>query len=255
MNQEHTGNRFDYDRINIVCPVYDQNVVPDVKDTERFVIYHVTKEEYDTCIIRSHNPRIIAQCNSPYRRQIQTISFRSFTPMPGALEYKAGKDYHFISTSSKDDLHLRIGGMCISNNMKIVFKVGLRHQPKLSDTSSSKNKDTSVNNAETDDYSKGDDTKLPDSGLLPKAESNGKNTSKLGGKGKKHRRKNGERKKKRRKGNKKKNHNKEHKSEYRGYNDIGDAKGSADLCPPEGCSNNVLESHNGFDNSVNTEFR
>merc|ERR1712080_236626 len=110
---------------------------------EQFVIYHVTKEEYDTCYIRSQRPRIIAQCNTPYRPLSYPISFRSFTPMPNALEYKPGRDYHFISTSSKDDLHLRIGGMCLSNNMKIVFKVGLRHQlPQVSDTNIGKNKNT-----------------------------------------------------------------------------------------------------------------
>ena len=217
------------------------------------MIYHVTKEEYDTCMIRSHNPRIIAQCNSPYRRVIQTISFRSFTPMPGALEYKPGKDYHFISTSSKDDLHLRIGGMCLHNNMKIVFKVGLRHQQKLSDTSSSEKKDSSLNKIETDDDSKqGEDDKLPASGLLPKNENDAKSTSRGGGRGKKHRRKNGDRKKKRRKGHKKKNHNIDQNSEYRGYNDIGDTK---DSCPPEGCSLNVIENRNGFDNSMNKKFR
>ena len=48
---------------------------------------------------------------------------RSFSPTPGALEYHPGKDYYFISTSSKGDLHLKAGGMCRSNNMKLVFKV------------------------------------------------------------------------------------------------------------------------------------
>merc|ERR1712018_498581 len=113
--------------------------------------------------------------------------------------------------------------MGLHNNMKIVFKVGLRHQQKLSDTSSSETKDSSLNKIETNDDSKqGEDDKLPAQGLLPKNEIDAKITSRGGGRGKKHRRKNGERKKKRRKGNKKKNHNKEHNSEYRGYNDIGD---------------------------------
>ena len=253
------NNPSNYDRINIVCPTYDQNLVPNIKDTEQFVIYHVTKEEYDTCIIRNHNPRIIAMCKSPYRRQIQTISFRSFTPMPNALDYEPGKDYHFISTSSKDDLYLRIGGMCLSNNMKIVFKVGLRHQPqkpKLSDSSSSENKEVSLNNGEAANDIKGDNDKLlEEPGLLPKTENNIKSTSRGGSRGKKHRRKNGERKKKRRKGNKRKHLNKEQNSEYRGYNDIGDAKDSIDSCPPEGCSLNVIQNQNGFESSMNNKFR
>lgn len=32
-------------------------------------------------------------------------------------------NFHFSATSSKDDLHRRIGGRCSTNNMKIVFKV------------------------------------------------------------------------------------------------------------------------------------
>ena len=31
--------------------------------------------------------------------------------------------FHILATSSKDDLHRRIGGRCSTNNMKIVFKV------------------------------------------------------------------------------------------------------------------------------------
>ncbi|ERL88338.1 hypothetical protein D910_05725 [Dendroctonus ponderosae] len=34
-----------------------------------------------------------------------------------------GHDYYFISTSTSDDLHRRIGGRCTTHNMKIVFKV------------------------------------------------------------------------------------------------------------------------------------
>ena len=52
-----------------------------------------------------------------------TITFRSFTPTPGSLEYKPGQDYYFISTSSTRDLHQRVGGGCQSHNMKMIFKV------------------------------------------------------------------------------------------------------------------------------------
>lgn len=120
-----------------------------------------------------------------------TITFRSFTPQPGGLEFQPGQDYYFIckyclslfiillscglrsilifnflwtavthnnrnkgsagreaekalqsnrfpqfsnvkilscfsATSSKDDLHRRIGGRCSTNNMKVVFKVCCR---------------------------------------------------------------------------------------------------------------------------------
>jgi hypothetical protein len=224
------------------------------------VIYHVTKEEYDTCIIRSQRPRIIAQCNTPYRPMSYPINFRSFTPMPNALEYKPGKDYHFISTSSKDDLHLRIGGMCLSNNMKIVFKVGLRHQPpQVSDTNSGKNKntDTYVNQFDQDGSSRGDDNKFPKEGSVHKNVNKDNITQRIGSKGKKHkeRRKHGERKKKKRKGGRKRNHNKNQNNEqvYKRIqnNDIWDPN----PCPPGGCSVDVIESQDKFDFTARKNFR
>ena len=36
-----------------------------LQDTEKYVIYSVDKEEYDTCRILN-NHRIIAYCDSPY---------------------------------------------------------------------------------------------------------------------------------------------------------------------------------------------
>ncbi|CAB4058556.1 EFNB [Lepeophtheirus salmonis] len=111
-----------YDQVNIVCPVYSPGSISE-ENTEQFVIYHVNKEEYDTCRIMKPYPRIIAKCNTPFKPGYFTISFRSFSPTPGALEFHPGKDYYFISTSSKDDIHRRLGGSCLSNNMKVVFKV------------------------------------------------------------------------------------------------------------------------------------
>jgi len=114
-----------YFQVNIVCPLYDQRTTPNEVDTEKFVIYHVSKEEFDNCQIMSPHPRILAQCDKPYSLRYFTISFRPFSPTPGALEFHPGKDYYFISTSSKADLHLRFHGMCRTNNMRIVFKVAI----------------------------------------------------------------------------------------------------------------------------------
>ncbi|KAG8225728.1 hypothetical protein J437_LFUL008114 [Ladona fulva] len=115
---------FEYDQVNIICPVYMPGTHED--DAEKYIIYNVSKEEYDTCRITNPNPRRIAICDKPYKLMYFTITFRSFTPQPGGLEFQPGQDYYFISTSSKDDLHRRIGGRCSSNNMKVVFKVCCR---------------------------------------------------------------------------------------------------------------------------------
>lgn len=86
-------------------------------------VLQVSKEEYETCRITNSNPRVIAVCDKPRKTMYFTITFRPFTPQPGGLEFLPGHDYYFISTSSKDDLHRRIGGRCTSHNMKVVFKV------------------------------------------------------------------------------------------------------------------------------------
>ena len=52
-----------------------------------------------------------------------TITFRSFTPTPGGLEFRPGREYYFISTSSRRDIHRRVGGWCRSHNMKMVVRV------------------------------------------------------------------------------------------------------------------------------------
>merc|ERR1712183_167265 len=67
-------------------------------------------------------PRIVAVCNRPSTFMYFTITFRSFTPTPGALEFVPGKEYYFISTTNKD-IHRRAGGWCRSHNMKMIFKV------------------------------------------------------------------------------------------------------------------------------------
>ena len=121
-------------------------------ETEKYIIYNVSKVEYETCRITNPNPRIIAICDKPFNTTLVTISFRPFTPQPGGLEFKPGNDYYFIckcrmshslnatktnscsifyfilfhfisATSSRDDLHRRIGGRCSSGNTKVIFKV------------------------------------------------------------------------------------------------------------------------------------
>lgn len=131
VNEGSIGSTFDYDQVNIICPLYDSRLTPNEMDTEKYIIYHVNKEEFETCRIMSAHPRIIANCDKPYSLRYFTISFRSFSPTPGALEFHPGKDYYFISTSSQSDLHRRVDGMCRSHNMKMVFKVAEKKKLEL----------------------------------------------------------------------------------------------------------------------------
>lgn len=116
------GNlKFEYDQANLICPVYTPGTKEE--DIEKYIIYNVSKDEYETCRITNPSPRIIAVCDKPFKLMYFTITFRPFTPQPGGLEFLPGHDYYFISTSTRDDLHRRIGGRCTTHNMKIVFKV------------------------------------------------------------------------------------------------------------------------------------
>ena len=110
---------WEYDQANIICPVSK----PGARYPEKHVIYSVSREEFDSCRITNPKPKIVAICNQPHRLMYFTITFRSFTPTPGSLEYKPGQDYYFISTSSREDLHRRVGGGCATHNMKMIFKV------------------------------------------------------------------------------------------------------------------------------------
>lgn len=116
----NSGNLpWEYDQVNIICPVSKA----DVKMPERHVIYSVSREEYESCRITNPRPKIVAVCSKPHQLLYFTITFRSFSPTPGGLEFHPGQDYYFISTSSPEDLHRRVGGGCSTNNMKMIFKV------------------------------------------------------------------------------------------------------------------------------------
>lgn len=114
---------FEYDQVNIICPVYRTGTQEE--DVEQYIIYNVSKEEYDSCRITNPTPRIIAVCDKPHQLMYFTITFRSFTPQPGGLEFRPGQDYYFISTSTGnvEGLNQRIGGRCATHNMKVIFKV------------------------------------------------------------------------------------------------------------------------------------
>ena len=112
---------WEYDQANIICPRYRKGTRE--ADIERYVIYNVSKEEYEDCRITQPHPRVIAICDKPLDLKYVTITFRSFTPTPGGLEFKPGQDYYFISTSSRNDLYRRLGGRCSTHNMRLTFKV------------------------------------------------------------------------------------------------------------------------------------
>eukprot|EP00096_Caligus_rogercresseyi_P011776 TRINITY_DN4751_c0_g1_i3.p1 TRINITY_DN4751_c0_g1~~TRINITY_DN4751_c0_g1_i3.p1 ORF type:complete len:270 (+),score=84.53 TRINITY_DN4751_c0_g1_i3:218-1027(+) len=117
---------FEFDQANFVCPYYQgtsSSSSANKDEKETYIIYNVSKEEFDSCIILNPNSRVIAVCDDPNKLLYFTITFRSFTPTPGGLEFKPGEDYYFITTSSKGELNRKNGGRCNSHNMKVIFKI------------------------------------------------------------------------------------------------------------------------------------
>ena len=116
----NAGNlRNEFDQVNIICPV----TKPGTRYPERHVVYSVSREEYESCRVTNPSPKIVAVCSKPHQLLYFTITFRSFTPTPGGLEFYPGQDYYFISTSSPADLHRRVGGGCSTHNMRMIFRV------------------------------------------------------------------------------------------------------------------------------------
>ena len=111
---------WEYDQVNLICPVVKKG---DGNVGEQHVIYSVEKDEFENCKVTNPRPRIVAVCNRPDTFMYFTITFRSFTPTPGGLEFRPGQEYYFISTANTRDIHRRVGGWCKSHNMKMIVKV------------------------------------------------------------------------------------------------------------------------------------
>ena len=111
-----------YEQANIICPRYSASL-PTLR-AERYIIYNVTKTEFEHCqVINPQQNKIVAVCNTPYQLTFFTLTFRAFSPVPGAFEFHPGETYYFISTSSKRNLYKHSGGRCATHNMRLVFRI------------------------------------------------------------------------------------------------------------------------------------
>ena len=103
----------EHDQLHLICP----------NSREQHVIYSVSEEEFYNCRVSNPRPKIVAVCNQPEKFRYFTLTFRSFSPNPTALEFKPGQTYYLISTSTPMDLHRRAGGYCSTHNMKMSINV------------------------------------------------------------------------------------------------------------------------------------
>ena len=121
---------FSFFQANIICPFY-RGDISSTNSTERYVVYNVSRQEFESCRLNSHDnvesgtstPKIVALCDRPFQPQYFTLTFRPFSPTPGAFEFQPGNDYYFMSTSSQKNIYQKNGGRCRTHNMRLVFRI------------------------------------------------------------------------------------------------------------------------------------
>ena len=70
---------WEYDQLNIICPSYGSRGGTRTSDQdipEKYIIYNVSREEYDSCRISQADPRVVAICDKPDQQLQFTITFR-----------------------------------------------------------------------------------------------------------------------------------------------------------------------------------
>ncbi|KAG8146812.1 hypothetical protein E2320_013921, partial [Naja naja] len=85
------------DYLDIICPHYEDNSVP-THAMERYTLYLVEREEYDTCKPRSKE-QVRWQCNRPdalHGPERLSEKFQRFTPFTLGKEFREGHEYYYI---------------------------------------------------------------------------------------------------------------------------------------------------------------
>jgi hypothetical protein len=59
-----------------LCPFYSYDGQNLTTTKEEYIIYSVSREEYETCNIVNPNPRVVAKCSTPHQQLFFTITFR-----------------------------------------------------------------------------------------------------------------------------------------------------------------------------------
>ncbi|KAK2155799.1 hypothetical protein LSH36_231g04017 [Paralvinella palmiformis] len=123
-NNDHVIQVNMYDELDFVCPTFEE--WEDSSQFEYYIIYQVSKKEYDDCYIYPETKAImIVNCSSPNQRKRFTILFEPFASIPHVPEFKKGGTYYYISTSTgqRDGIANVQQGACLYRNMKLTITV------------------------------------------------------------------------------------------------------------------------------------
>lgn len=85
------------DYLDIICPHYPQGEVP-LLDAERYVLYMVEREDYDSCKPQSYD-QMRWECGHPFAPHAPekfSEKFQRFTPFTLGKEFRQGESYYYI---------------------------------------------------------------------------------------------------------------------------------------------------------------
>ncbi|XP_066270274.1 ephrin-B2-like isoform X2 [Branchiostoma lanceolatum] len=138
-----------YDMVTVYCPYYERGTSDLV---EYNVLYEVDEDGYNRCDAERGRP--LLRCDRPYgiapnfEALKLTILFQEYSPSPYGLEFKPGRDYYYISTSTGEygGLNATVGGNCV-NGMKMKLSICCKSNADWSESSDTNNeisKETAV---------------------------------------------------------------------------------------------------------------
>ncbi|KAF5905370.1 ephrin-B3, partial [Clarias magur] len=114
------------DRLDLICPGSDPPGPRAPAEYEYYKLYLVSsREQADRCEVTGA-PNLLLTCDKPNSDMRFTIKFQEYSPNLWGHEFKTMHDYYIIATSdgTRQGLDSMRGGVCVTNGMKVVLKVG-----------------------------------------------------------------------------------------------------------------------------------
>ncbi|XP_063042412.1 ephrin-B3b [Engraulis encrasicolus] len=114
------------DRLDLICPASDPPGPNAPADYEFYKLYLVSsREQADRCEVTGA-PNLLLTCDKPNNVMRFTIKFQEYSPNLWGHEFKTLHDYFIIATSdgTRGGLESMRGGVCATQGMKVVLKVG-----------------------------------------------------------------------------------------------------------------------------------
>ncbi|KAF7706509.1 ephrin-B3b [Silurus meridionalis] len=114
------------DRLDLICPASDPPGPRAPAEYEYYKLYLVSsREQADRCEVTGA-PNLLLTCDKPNSDMRFTIKFQEYSPNLWGHEFKTMQDYYIIATSdgTRQGLESMRGGVCATQGMKVVLKVG-----------------------------------------------------------------------------------------------------------------------------------